>query len=174
VCNITVMKLFLPLLILTGFLFGQDLYFKNDNNETIKIEIGEKLQINNNKYTLISTDYSKQYLLVKKYNSQIQDTLSFDSVVSFKYYEKSLRSFASSVFKGFISIALIGGVLSYPYDGDWGSFFLGGGTRTQLKIGNGLYFGTFLGVPCGALYGILIPRVSDEIILEKEGWYISK
>ena len=94
--------------------------------------------------------------------------------MSFKYYEKSLRSFASSVFKGFISIALIGGVLSYPYDGDWGSFFLGGGTRTQLKIGNGLYFGTFLGVPCGALYGILIPRVSDEIILEKEGWYISK
>ena len=60
------MKLFLPLLILTGFLFGQDLHFKNVNNETIKIEIGKKLQINNNKYTLISTDYSKQYLLVKK------------------------------------------------------------------------------------------------------------
>ena len=170
------MKHFLPLLILTGFLFGQDLYFKNDNNETIKIEIGKKLQINNNKYTLISTDYSKQYLLVKKHNSQIQDTLSFDSVVSFKYYEKSLRSFASSVFKGFISIALIGGVLSYPYDGDWGSFFLGGveGGKSLVKFANGLYFGTFLGVPCGALYGILIPRVSDEIILEKEGWYISK
>ena len=94
--------------------------------------------------------------------------------MSFKYYEKSLRSFASSVLKGFISIGLIGGVLSYPYDGDWGSFILrGGATRTQLKIGNGLYFG-FLGVPCGALYGILIPRLSDEIILEKEGWYISK
>ena len=57
-------------------MFGQDLYFKNDNseyvagynmqtNEIIKIETGEKLQINNNKYTLISTDYSKQYLLVK-------------------------------------------------------------------------------------------------------------
>ena len=164
----------IPLLLFIGFVWGQALHFKNNNNETIKIETGEKLQINDNKYTLLKTDYSKQYVLVNKHNSQIQDTLSFDSVVSFKYYEKSLRSFASSVFKGFISIALIGGVLSYPYDGDWGSFFLGGGTRTQLKIGNGLYFGTFLGVPCGALYGILIPRVSDEIILEKEGWYISK
>ena len=60
------MKRFLPLLILAGLLLGQDLHFKNDNNETIKIETGEKLQINNNKYTLISTDYSKQYLLVKK------------------------------------------------------------------------------------------------------------
>ena len=168
------MKRFLPLLMLTGLLFGQDLHFKNDNNETIKIEIGEKLQINNNKYTLLSTDYSKQYLLVKKHNSQIQDTLSFDSVVSFKYYEKSLGSFASSVLKGFIYSALIGGVISFPYDGMWGGFLLGDWDHPHVKFANGLFFGLLLGVPGGAVYGILIPRVSEEIILDKEGWYISK
>ena len=128
------MKRFLPLFIITGLLFGQDLHFKNDNNETIKIETGEKLQINNNKYTLISTDYSKQYLLVKKNNSQIQDTLSFDSVVSFKYYEKSLRSFASRVLKGFMYGALIGGVLSYPYNRE----------HPHIAFASSLFFGIFL------------------------------
>ena len=139
----------------TGLLFGQDLHFKNDNNETIKIETGEKLQINNNKYTLLSTDYSKQYLLVKKHNSQIQDTLSFDSVVSFKYYEKSLGSITSSAVKGFIYSALIGGVISYSYEDG----------NTMMAFAGSLFFG----VPGGAVYGILIPRVSEEIILEKEG-----
>jgi hypothetical protein len=36
-CNIAIMKRFLPLFILSSFLFGQDLHFKNVNNETIKI-----------------------------------------------------------------------------------------------------------------------------------------
>ena len=164
----------IPLLLFIGFVWGQSLHFKNNNNEAIKIETGEKLQINDNKYTLLSTDYSKQYLLVKKHNSQIQDTLSFDSVVSFKYYEKSLGSFASSVFKGFIYSALIGGVISFPYDGMWGGFLLGDWDHPHVKFANGLFFGLLLGVPGGAVYGILIPRVSEEIILEKEGWYISK
>ena len=84
---------YISLLLFIGLAWGQALHFKNNNNETIKIETGEKLQINDNKYTLLKTDYSKQYVLVKKQNSQIQDTLRFDSVVSFKYYEKSLRSF---------------------------------------------------------------------------------
>jgi len=84
--------------------------------------------------------------------------------VSFKYYEKSLRSFASSVLKGFISSALIGGVISYAYNREY----------PHIAFAGSLFFGTFLGVPCGALYGILIPRVSEEIILDKEGWYISK
>ena len=30
-----------------------------------------------------------------------------------------------------------------------------------------------LGAFSGAVYGILIPIASEEIILEKEGWYIS-
>ena len=158
------MKHSLPLLMLTGLLFGQDLHFKN-NNETIKIETGEKLQINDNKYTLLSTDYSKQYLLVKKHNyaQRVLDTLSFDSVVSFKYYEKSLRSFTSSVVKGTIPFALIGGVISYFYEDG----------NTMMAFAGGLFFGC-IGAFGGAVHGILIPRASEEIILDKEGWYISK
>ena len=151
------MKRFLLLLILTGLLFGQDLHFKNDNNETIKIETGEKLQINNNKYTLLSTDYSKQYLLVKKHNSQIQDTLSFDSVVSFKYYEKS---FGRSVLKGTAYGALFGaanGVID--------------GEMFHIMVFS-IWFGG-IGSIGGAIYGILIPIASEEIILEEDGWYIS-
>jgi len=140
--------------------WGQALHFKNNNNETIKIETGEKLQINDNKYTLLKTDYSKQYVLVKKHNSQIQDTLAFDSVVSFKYYEKSLRSFTSSVLKGAKYGVLIGVVEGLIEGGfQWvvlGSVVYGG-------------FGTF----SAAVYGILIPIASEEIILDKEGWYIS-
>jgi len=47
--------------------WGQSLNFKNDD-KTIKIETGEKLQLNGDKYTLLKTDYSKQYVLVKKHN----------------------------------------------------------------------------------------------------------
>ena len=73
----------ITLLLFIGLAWGQSLNFKNDD-KTIKIETGEKLQINNIKYNLIGTDYSKQYVIVKKHNSQIQDTLRFDSVVSFE------------------------------------------------------------------------------------------
>ena len=174
-CNIAIMKRFLPLFILSSFLFGQDLYFKNNNNEvwingslsteneTIKIETGEKLHINDNKYTLLSTDYSKQYLLVKKHNSQIQDTLSFDSVVSFKYYEKSIWSLTSSVLKGSKYGVLIGAVVGLPEGINYGFHWVLAGSAL---------FGGF-GAFSGAVYGILIPRVSEEIILEKEGLYIS-
>ncbi|MDE0742084.1 MAG: hypothetical protein OSB59_05815 [Candidatus Poseidoniia archaeon] len=34
-------------------------------------------------------------------------------------------------------------------------------------------FGGF-GAFSGAVYGIVFPRLSEEIILDKEGWYISK
>ena len=149
---------------LTGLLFGQDLHFKNNNNETIKIETGEKLQINDNKYTLLKTDYSKQYVLVKKHNSQIQDTLSFDSVVSFKYYEKSLRSFTSSVLKGTAYGALFGAAGSIV-DGEI-KFGI------HLTVLYSIIFGSF-GAFGGTIYGILIPIASEEIILEEDGWYIS-
>ncbi len=58
----------------------------------------------------LKTDYSKQYFLVKKHNSEIQDTLRFDSVVSFKYYEKSRRSFTSNIIKCTKYGVLIGAV----------------------------------------------------------------
>ena len=153
---------YITLLLFIGLAWGQALHFKN-NDETIKIEIGEKLQINDNKYILLKTDYSKQYVLVKKHNSQIQDTLRFDSVVSFKYYEKSSRSFASSVLKGAKYGVLIGAIAGLPdginYGYDW------------VVLGSVVFGG--LGAFSGAVYGILIPIASEEIILDKEGWYIS-
>jgi hypothetical protein len=83
--------------------------------------------------------------------------------VSFKYYEKSLRSFTSSVVKGTIPFALIGGVISYFYEDG----------NTMMAFAGGLFFGC-IGAFGGAVHGILIPRASEEIILDKEGWYISK
>ena len=43
---------YISLLLFIGLAWGQALHFKNNNNETIKIETGEKLQINDNKYRL--------------------------------------------------------------------------------------------------------------------------
>ena len=149
----------LSLLLFIGSAWGQDLNFKN-NFETIKILTGEKLQINNTKYNLIGTDYSKKYVIVKKHNSSIQDPLRFDSVVSFNYYEKSLRSFASSVLKGTAYGALFGAA--------------GGVIDGEMfhSIVFSIWFGG-IGSIGGAIYGILNPIASEQIILEEEGWYIS-
>ena len=154
---------YISLLLFIGLAWGQALHFKNNNNETIKIKLGQKLHINDNKYTLLKTDYSNQYILVKTYNSQIQDTLRFDSVVSFKYYEKLLRSFTSSVVKGTKYGVLIGAVAGLPEGINYGFHW--------VVLGSVLYGG--LGAFSGAVYGILIPIASEEIILEEDGWYIS-
>ena len=71
---------------------GEALHFK-DNDKTIKINSDEKFELNKNKCTLPKTDYFKQYFLIKKHNSSIQNTLRFDAIISFKYYEKPLISF---------------------------------------------------------------------------------
>ena len=63
------MRRYLSLLLFLGLVWGQALYFKK-NDETIKIDAGEKLQLNGNKYTLLKTDYFKQYVLVENHNSQ--------------------------------------------------------------------------------------------------------
>ena len=157
------MRRYISLLLFIGLAWGQALHFKNNNNETIKIETGEKLQINDNKYTLLKTDYSKQYVLVNKHNSQIQDTLSFDSVVSFKYYEKSLRSFTPNIIKCTKYGVLIGAIAGLPEGINYGFHW--------VLLGSVLYGG--LGAFSGAVYGILIPIASEEIILEEDGWYIS-
>ena len=73
-------------------------------------------------------------------------------------------SFATSVLKGFIYSALIGGVIS----------FAGNREYPHIAFAGSLFFGIFFGVPGGALSVIVFPRVSEEIILDKEGWYISK
>jgi hypothetical protein len=147
---------YVSLLLFIGLAWGQALHFKN-NDETIKISSGEKLQLNENRYTLIKTDYSKQYVIVKRHNTQIQDTLRFDSVVSFKYYEKS---FGRSVLKGTAYGALFGaanGVID--------------GEMFHIMVFS-IWFGG-IGSIGGAIYGILNPIASEQIILDKEGWYIS-
>ena len=153
----------LLLLLFIGMAWGQSLNFKN-NDKTIKIETGEKLQLNGNKYTLLKTDYFNQYVLVENHNSQMQDTLRFDSVVSFKYYEKSLRSFTSSIIKYTKYGVLIGAIVGLPESIKYGYHW--------MVLGSILHGG--LGAFGGAVYGLLIPIASEQIILEKEGWYISE
>ena len=155
---------YLPLLLFIGLAWGQALHFKNNNNETIKIKPGQKLHINDNKYTLLKTDYSKQYVLLKKHNSQIQDTLMFDSIMSFKYYEKSLGSFTSSVVKGAKYGVLAGAILGLPEAINYGFHW--------VVLGSVLYGS--LGAVGGAVYGVLIPIESDKLILGDKEWTIVK
>ena len=84
--------------------------------------------------------------------------------MSFKYYEKSLGSFTSSVVKGTKYGVLIGAVAGLVEGINYGVHW--------VFLGSILYGG--FGAFSGAVYGILIPRASEEIILDKEGWYISK
>ena len=158
------MKRLLKLTLFLGLVWGQALHFKNNSNETIKIKTGQKLHINDNKYTLIKTDYSKQYVLVKKYNSQIQDTLTFNSVMSFKYYEKSLGSFTSSVVKSTKYGVFAGAVIGLPEAIKYGFHW--------VVLGS-LIYGS-LGAVGGAVYGVLIPIESDKLILNDKEWTIVK
>ena len=150
------------LLLFIGLAWGQPLNFKN-NNETIRIETGEKLQLNGDKYTLVKTVYSKEYVVVEKHKSSIQDTLKFDSIVSFKYYEKSLKSFSSNTIKCTKYGVLIGAIAGVPEGINYGFHW--------VILGGILHGG--LGALCGAVYSMLRPIASEQIILEKEGWYIS-
>ena len=155
------MRHLLSVTLFLGLVWGQALHFKKNSNETIKIKTGQKLHINDNKYTLLKTDYSKQYVLVKKNNSQIQDTLAFNSVVSFRYYEKS---FTSSVMKGAKYGVLAGAILGLPEAINYGFHW--------VVLGSVLYGS--LGAVGGAVYGVLIPIESDKLILGDKEWTIVK
>ena len=156
------MKHLLTVTLFLGLVCGQTLHFKNYRNEAIKIKTGQKLHINDNKYTLLKTDYSKQYVLLLKHNSQIQDTLMFDSIISFKYYEKSLGSFTSSVVKGAKYGVLAGAILGLPEAINYGFHW--------VVLGSVLYGS--LGAVGGAVYGVLIPIESDKLILGDKEWTI--
>ena len=158
------MKHLLTVTLFLGLVWGQTLHFKNNRNEAIKIKTGQKLHINDNKYTLLKTDYSKQYVLLKKHNSQIQDTLMFDSIMSFKYYEKSLESFTSSVVKGTKYGLLIGAVVGLVEGINYGPHW--------VVLGSVIYGS--LGAIGGAVYGVLIPIESDKLILSDKEWTIVK
>ena len=157
------MKKYILILLFVGLAWGQALHFTN-NDKTIKIKTGEKLQLNGDKYILVKSVYSKEYVIVEKHKSSLQDTLKFDSIVSFKYHEKPLRSFASSVLKG----------------AKYGALFGAAGSIIDGEIKYGIHWTILYSIlfgSCGsfggAIYGILNPMLSQEIILEKERWYIS-
>ena len=154
----------LTVTLFVGVVWGQALHLKNNNNETIIIKAGQKLHINDNKYTLIKTDYSKKYILVRTYNSLLQDTLTFNSVKSFIYYEKSLGSFTSSVFRGARYGVLAGSIIGLPEAIKYGFHW--------VVLGS-LIYGS-LGVVGGAVYGVLIPIESDELIVGDKEWRIDK
>ena len=156
------MKHLLTVTLFLGLVWGQTLHFKNNRSEAIKIKTGQKLHINDNKYTLLKTDYSKQYVLLLKHNSQIQDTLMFDSIMSFKYYEKSLGSFTSSVVKGAKYGVLAGAILGLPEAINYGFHW--------VVLGSVLYGS--LGAVGGAVYGVLISIESDKLILGDKEWTI--
>ena len=156
------MKHLLTVTLFLGLVCGQALHFKNNSNETIKIKTGQKLNINDNKYTLLKTNYSKQYILVKKNNSQIQDTLAFNSVVSFRYYEKSLKSFTSNIAKGAKYGVIAGAVIGLPEAINYGFHW--------VVLGS-FIFGS-LGAIGGAVYSVLIPIESDKLILGDKEWQI--
>ncbi|MDA9671720.1 hypothetical protein N9T87_00375 [bacterium] len=151
----------LPLLLFIGLTWGQSLNFKN-NDKTIKIETGEKLQLNGDKYTLVKSVYSKEYVIVEKHKSSIQDTLKFDSIVSFKYYEKSLKSFSSNTIKCTKYGVLIGAIAGLPEGFNYGFHW--------IVLGGVLYGG--LGAFSGAVYSMLKPIASEKITLEKS-WFVS-
>ena len=86
------------LLYVVAWLGGQSLYFKSNNGNIIEIKKFRKLQINDIKYRLLKTDYfEKQIIAVReddypgKFGITVEgflinkDTLSFNSVKSFKY-----------------------------------------------------------------------------------------
>ena len=158
------MKHLLTVTLFLGLVWGQALHFKKNSNETIKIKTGQKLNINDNKYTLLKTNYSKQYVLVKKYNSQIQDTLAFNSVISFRYYEKSLKSFTSSVLKGAKYGVFAGAIIGLPEAINYGFHW--------VVLGSFIYGS--LGAIGGAVYSVLIPIESDKLILGDKEWTIVK
>ena len=70
--------LWLILFVTIELIRGQELNFKNNHNDIIKIKSGQKLHINDNKYTLIKTDYSNGYIVLNKYDSEAKDTLTFN------------------------------------------------------------------------------------------------
>ena len=93
----------------------------------------------------------------------MQDTLTFESIKSFKYYDKSKDSFLFNQKKAALIGAFSGfivGFLSEPESIEWailGSILWGG-----------------IGAINGSIYGLLIPRESEILILGDKEWQIVK
>ena len=117
------------------------------------------------------------YNILKKKKLVQQDTLSFDSINSFVYYEKSKDSFRFNVLKGAKYGALQGLVLgslivANDINKHGGSSkseeLLNGGLVTSLMV---IYAGA-LGAINGCVHGILLPKASKEHKVGDGKWYI--
>ena len=103
------------------------------------------------------------YKYIKNTKYQMQDTLTFESIKSFKYYDKSKDSFIFNQKKAALIGAFSGfivGFLSEPESIEWailGSILWGG-----------------IGAINGSIYGLLIPRESEIFILGDKKWQIVK
>jgi hypothetical protein len=101
------------------------------------------------------------YKYIKNTKFQMQDTLRFESVEAFKYYEKSTKSFFFSQMKGAAIGALSGFVVGSLEEGfHWG-------------VLGGIVWGG-AGMINGSIHGLLIPRESDILILSDQAWQIIK
>ena len=191
------MKRLWAILFVTSSIWGQSLNFTNKDS-TIIIKPSQLVNLNGTRYTLIHTDYDKQqivleteipdsapfkylrepiegawfyfgilkipiYKYIKNTKYQMQDTLTFESIKSFKYYDKSKDSFLFNQKKAALIGAFSGfivGFLSEPESIEWailGSILWGG-----------------IGAINGSIYGLLIPRESEILILGDKEWQIVK
>lgn len=100
------------------------------------------------------------YKYIKNTKFQMQDTLSFESIESFKYYEKSKQSFFFNQTKG----ALIGASSGFMV-----GLLLEEGFHWGI-LGSIIWGGT--GMINGSIHGLLIPRESDIVILSDNEWQI--
>ena len=101
------------------------------------------------------------YKYIKNTKFQMQDTLSFESIEAFKYYEKSTKSFFFSQAKGAAIGLLSGFMVGYLEEGfHWG-------------VLGGIVWGG-AGMINGSIHGLLIPRESDILILSDQAWQIVK
>ena len=191
------MKRLWTILFVTSSIWGQSLNFTNKDS-TIIIKPSQLVNLNGARYVLIHTDYDKQqivleteipdsapfkylrepiegaffyfgilkipiYKYLKNTKYQMQDTLTFESIKSFKYYDKSKDSFLFNQKKAALIGAFSGfivGFLSEPESIEWailGSILWGG-----------------IGAINGSIYGLLIPRESEILILGDKEWQIVK
>ena len=169
----------------------QDLHLRNQNN-TIKIKVGSKLQVNNKEYTLFKTDYLEGFVYLKEHKSQILDTLSFDSILSLKYYKPPVNTFCSSVIVGAVGAAALVYILDVYFSTENNPDKDQGSVGDELNEDQGSVFKNFnldekvirnvvmlgfggIGAFFGAIYGVLPSSgLSKEIKLKKDGWSIKK
>ena len=191
------MKRLWVILFVISSAWGQSLNFTNKDS-TIIIKSSQLVNLNGTRYTLIHTDYNKQHIVleteipdsapfkylrepiegawfyfgilkipiykyIKNTKYQMQDTLTFESIKSFKYYDKSMESFFYNQRKGALYGALSGFPVGYFFEEE----------SINWAILYSIVWGG-IGAINGSIYGLLIPRESDILILGDKEWQIVK